>query len=162
MTYKVRSRHQLAPIQCAGKSYAEQWVTFQRIAHWTPLRRQSALISKGMFTLMKISGSHSSLQWAQCLQNPFPSCLLAAEKQWGTWIFCKKLCCHQELDTSSSFFFDRNKISNNNSPLIYKVVLLCRTDLWLVWVRDFSDYRLSVKWETRHWNDIISETTSDS
>lgn len=59
VTYKVRSRHQLAPIQCPGKSYAEQWVTFQRMAHWTPLRRQSALILKGMFTLMKISGSHS-------------------------------------------------------------------------------------------------------
>lgn len=59
VTYKVRSRHQLAPIQCLGKSCAEQWVTFQRMAHWTPLRRQFALISKGIFTLMKISGSHS-------------------------------------------------------------------------------------------------------
>ena len=61
-----------------------------------------------------------------------------------------------------SFFLNRNKISNNKSPLIYKDVLLHRTDFWLVWVRDFSDYRLSVKWETRLWNDIISETTSGS
>lgn len=71
VTYKVRSRHQLAPIQCPGKSCAEQWVTFHRMAHWTPLRRQSALISKGKFMLMKIFGSHSFLQWAQCLENPF-------------------------------------------------------------------------------------------
>lgn len=39
------------------------------------------------------------------------------------------------------FFLNRNKISATIS-FIYKVVLLCRTDLWLVWVRDFSDYRL--------------------
>lgn len=129
MTYKVRSRHQLAPIQCPGKSYAEHWVTFQRMAHWTPLRRQSALISKGMFTLMKISGSHS-LYNELSVYRILSQVVFLLQRNNEALEFSMKSCVATKNWTLIliSFFLNRNKISNNKSPLIYKDVLLHRTD----------------------------------
>ena len=58
------------------------------------------------------------------------------------------------------FLFNRNSISNNSSPLIGTVALLHRTGSWLVQVSDLSDYRLSVKWGTMLWNNVISKAAS--